>query len=462
MQHDSVLVSQAGRSRAARITRRAPARRPRRAGFRPQLEALEERTLLSAGSLDPRFGNGGTAIIPFPGTSLAPFSAASATAIAVQGDKTVLAGSDFNVSDSLGDFAVARLNADGSLDQSFGTGGDVTISFGGAMNQSIANAVAVQGNKIVVAGFSVDFSPGGQQVMALARLNKDGSLDQSFGTGGKVTITFTGNDSANGVAIQGNKIVVAGTTFLVNGNEDVAVARLNKDGSLDTSFGTGGETTFAFGSSPFITVSAVAIQADRILVAGGGNSGGNTDFAVARLTRDGSLDPSFGTGGETLFEVGNGGPATSMALQGDQIVLAGSVGSTNPNVFVQFGVARLNPDGTLDTTFGTGGQVTFTFGSVNGEEDFANAVAVQGDKIVVAGFTQTPATNSDLAVARLNGDGSLDSTFGTGGKVTTDFPGNSAFGGGVAIQGDDIVVAGGLVNNSTGENDFLAAAYLMN
>jgi uncharacterized delta-60 repeat protein len=430
---------------------------PRRAGFRPRLEFLEERTLLSAGSLDPHFGTGGTAVIPFP-TPNGPPSAASASAIAVQGDKTVLAGSDFNVTDSFGDFAVARLNKDGSLDQSFGTGGEVTISFG-QNTQAGATAVAVQGNKIVVAGFSVDFDTG-QQVFAVARLNRDGSLDQGFGTGGEVTITFTGSDAAAGVAIQGNKIVVAGTTFLTNGNEDVAVARLNKDGSLDSRFGTGGEVTFGFGTSTIGTASAVAIQDDRILVAGGASAGGSSDFAVARLNKDGSLDQSFGTGGEVTFKVGNGGPASSMALQGDKIVLAGSVGSTDPNVVAQFGVARLNRDGSLDTTFGQGGQVTFTFASAPGETDFASAVTVQGDEIVVAGTAQN--TTSDLAVARLNKDGSLDSTFGSGGKVTTDFPGSSAFGAGVVVQDGDIIVAGTLLDNTTNENDFLAAAYLKN
>ncbi len=433
-------MSKTGWHGAARAAGRDPGD-----GVQPRLETLESRTLLSARALDPRFGVGGQAVIPLP--SSFGVSAATVNAIAVQGDKAVLAGVNFGSPDGLGDFAVVRLNKDGSPDQTFGTGGAVNIDFGG---QDIATAVAVQGDKILVAGFSVNFNTD-QQVMAVARLNRDGSLDRTFGTGGEATITFTGADSVQGIALEGSKIVVAGNTFVGN-TEEFAVARLNANGSLDQGFGTGGEVTVTFGQGQSFAA-AGAIQANRILVAGSAGGVAGSNYAVAALTDTGSLDSSFGSGGKVVVSF-NGGGATSTALQGNKIVLAGS--TFPPGVISDFGVVRLNADGSLDASFGSGGKVAIP---IQGE-DFASGVVVQGDKILVAGTATNLIGASDFAVARLNGDGSLDQTFGTGGIVTTDFGGGENFASGIALLGNDILVAGGTVDPNTFANDIAVTAYL--
>src|SRR5207248_10643108 len=127
----------------------------------------------------------------------------------------------------------------------------------------------------------------------------------------------------------------------------------------------------------------------------------------------GTLDPSFGTGGKVIQ---NDIPFEAVAVQTDGKVVA--VGSRS-NDFV---VARYNTDGSLDTTFGTGGIKTIDFALGNGDDDFASDVAVQADgKIVVVGTASTAANGDDFAIARLNADGSLDTSFGTGGKANVDF-----------------------------------------
>ncbi|MCA1625670.1 MAG: FG-GAP-like repeat-containing protein, partial [Acidobacteria bacterium] len=183
------------------------------------------------------------------------------------------------------DFALARYNTDGSLDNSFGTGGKVTTPFGSDNDNAYAIAVQPDG-KIVVAGDSYSTTLS-NYTFAVARYNQDGSLDASFGTGGKVATDFSSrDDDAYSVAIQKNgKIIVAGRAS--NGsNYDFALARYNTNGSLDASFGTGGKVMTPIGSGDDI-VRSVAVQSDgRIVAAGSSFNGANLDFALVRYLGD--------------------------------------------------------------------------------------------------------------------------------------------------------------------------------
>jgi len=207
---------------------------------------------------------------------------------------------------------------------------------------------------------------------------------------------------------------------------------LLKDGDLDVTFGNDGIVTTDFGGAD--EGRAVALQKDGKIVVAGVTAGLYplpSDFAVARYNKDGNLDMSFGVGGKVINDFGGNDEGLAVVLQKDgKIVVAGESDD-------DFAIARYNTDGSLDLTFGTGGKVTTDFGGV----DEGRAVALQKDgKIVVAG-----ASDGDFAVARYNTDGSLDLTFGTGGKVINDFGGNNQ-GFAVALQKDDKIVVAGILD----------------
>ena len=345
--------------------------------------------------------------------------------------------------------------ASGDLDTSFAVGGKVTTDF--FHEGDFATAIAIQGDgKIVAAGGAftgVTFTD-----FALIRYNIDGSLDASFGSGGKVTTDFGNAEVATAVAIQGDgKIVAAGRTFNIStGTLDFALARYNSDGSLDATFGAGGKVTTDFSS--FDEVKAMAIQGDgKIVVAGTSlNPGTGLDFTLARYNSDGSLDATFGTGGKVTTDFfHNNDLAWAVVIQGDGKIVA--AGEAVPTLFSDFALARYNSDGSLDATFGAGGKVTTDFfGSV----DEAFGVAIQGDgKIVAVGRAPAPVTIDNFGLARYNIDGSLDATFGSGGKVVTDFFGGPDFANAVAIQGDGKIVAAGSASSSGTREDFALARY---
>ena len=403
---------------------------------------------ISPGDLDPTFGEGGKVTTDFFGES------DGVSDIALQPNGKIVA-----VGVAGGDFALARYNRDGSLDTTFGDGGKVTTDFFGERDE--ARALAIQPNgKIVVVGFarsndSPDF--------ALARYNRDGSLDESFGHSGKVTTDFFGEfDEAFDVALLPNgKIVVVGAARGSNtASVDFALARYNRDGSLDTTFGDDGKVTTVF-SSGEDTAFAVALQhGGKIVVAGVTNSGGpDTDFALARYNRDGSLDESFGHGGKVTTDfLGSADFAFAVTLQPDgKIVVAGTafiIGRSQ-----DFALARYNRDGSLDESFGYGGKVTTDF---FGDSDTVSAIALQRDgKIVAVGLAFITNVGQDFALARYNRDGSLDESFGYGGRVTTEFFGDNAAATGVAIQPNGKIVAGGGAGISgTDKFDFVLARYL--
>ncbi|HST25675.1 MAG TPA: hypothetical protein VLJ76_06765 [Gaiellaceae bacterium] len=305
----------------------------------------------------------------------------------------------------------------GSLDPSFNGTGYTTTPIGGF---SFAQGVTTQGDKTIAVGGAFNATDD----FAIARYNKNGSLDTSFGSGGITTVDFNGgDDQATSVAMQGDKTVVAGFTTPDGGTtEEIALARLNKDGSLDTSFGTGGEVVTNFGDG-YDFADAVAVKGDSIVIAGETRAGGPGDdnFLVAQYKKNGQLDTSFGTGGFTATDFnGDFDAANGLAFQGDKIVLAGYVSSA-ANGF-DFGLARYTKNGQLDTSFGTGGKVETDF---FGGNDAAHAVDVKGDSIVAVGDvvngTQVvgPSTNTlfDFAAAMYDKNGHLDPKFGNGGKA---------------------------------------------
>ena len=341
------------------------------------------------------------------------------------------------------DFAVARYNADGTLDIGFGTDGKVTTDFqSGGDDRGEAAALQSDG-KIVVAGRS---NKGNDKRFAVARYTADGALDTTFGTGGKVTTSFSSNeDRAYAVAVQSDgKIVVAG--YANNGNDnDFAIARYNADGALDAGFGTGGKVTTALGSGND-RIRAMALQSDGKIVVAGGIGG---DFAVARYNADGSPDTGFGTNGRVTTTMSSSDDtALAVAVQGDgKIVAAGGavIGGD-----YDFALARYTSAGVLDTSFGTvsgssrTGWVTTPIGS---QRDIAYEVLLQrGGRIVAAGWSGSPTPGDhpkDFALARYTEDGSLDTGFGTGGKVTTSFVAGDDRAWAAALQPDGKIVLAG-------------------
>jgi uncharacterized delta-60 repeat protein len=398
----------------------------------------------AAGDLDPTFGSSGKVTTDFSGNN----NVAEAMAIQPNG-KIIAVGSAGQY--PLVDFALARYNGDGSLDSTFGSGGKVTTDFFGLPDG--ANAVALQlDGKIVAAGIAQ--VPGGF-VFGLARYNSDGSLDSTFGSGGKVTTPFsTGDAEIFDIAIQSdNKIVAAGVTF--RPMADFALARYNSNGSLDSGFGVGGLVVGNFFTNDIAF--AIALQSDaKIVVAGVTNlSSVPQNFTLARYNTDGGLDTTFGPGGKVVTDFFNTFDAAfDVVIQADGKIVAAGYATMNTSD-LDFALARYNADGSLDPGFGSGGKVITSIGSAR---DVAYGIALQPDgKIVAAGEGGT--TSEDFAAARYNGNGSLDPSFGSMGKVTTDFSGDADKAFDVALQSDGKIVTAGLSHSSNTGDDFALVRY---
>jgi len=225
-----------------------------------------------------------------------------------------------------------------------------------------------------------------------------GQLDPGFGRDGKVTTDFAGHAGASAVVVQDGKLVAAGSATSGTG-VDVALARYRRDGTLDPTFGIGGKVTTDIAGA-FDEARALVVQDGRLVVAGftftGEFSSGN--FALARYRHDGDLDPTFGTGGKVVTDfAGSFDEADALVVQGGTLVAGGTAftGSTS-----DFALARYRQNGTLDPTFGTGGKATTDFA---GGEDRAEALVVQGGKLVAAGSTITGSGRQRFALVRYSG-----------------------------------------------------------
>lgn len=330
------------------------------------------------------------------------------------------------------------------LDNTFGLGGKVTTSIDSFGDEGNFTAIQSDG-KILYGGrtrnsfITSDF--------ALVRCNSDGSLDNTFGIAGKVSTFIENRSNAQSIAIQSNgKILLGGFS-----NWFINLARYNSNGSLDTTFGISGKVITDIVGYYSEKCKSVVIQSDgKILVGGYGKHSTNDGnyFVLVRYNNNGTLDSSFGTNGVVIGTEGSG---YSLVIQNDGKILLG--GSSNLN----FALVRYNNNGTLDNSFGISGKVITSIG-ISSE---ANTLGIQSDgKILLGGYAVNGSNFSDFALARYNSSGSLDNSFGIGGKIITPLGAFNSKGNSLGIQSDGkILLAGNTVN---GSNDFAIARYESN
>lgn len=407
------------------------------------------------GDLDPSFGVAGVA---FMGLTAAGLELPPKPVVQPDG-KILICSMLSSGGPSADDMLIARFNADGTPDNTFDFDGKVTIDFDGRSDG--CNALALQANgKIVAIGTStnqMDFNSD----FAAARLNANGSLDQTFGAGtGKVLVPFDvgGNlgDTAGGVAMQPDgKIIVVGWVNVDTANVDFGVVRLLPDGTRDTTFNSTGRVTVAFdfpGSGNLDQGDSVVIDAaGRILVGGIADTGaaGAADFALARLLPNGQLDPAFDADGRLTigFDLGDtrGDLSYQTILQSDgKIVMVGAADTGSGAINNDVAIARLLPDGSPDPDFGIGGKVVVPFDLVTNGSDVATGVVEDSvGRLIMAGVgLDALSTNGKAIALRLRPDGALDQTFGIFGKKIYDFGGDTALFSGVALQGTQIIASG--------------------
>lgn len=336
----------------------------------------------------------------------------------------------------------------GVVDTSFAAGGKSVQPVDGGEDYAYAAAVQPDG-RLLVAGSSA--GAGGTKI-SLLRYERDGALDTSFGSGGKVTAPAggLGNDQALAAAVQRDgRILVAGRTEGATGH-DFVLMRFTAAGAPDASFGSGGKVVIDFAGGTDVARALLVLPDDRIVVAGEALlPGTGLDFALARLLPDGTLDTSFGQGGKVTTPMkADTGSDTVRALvlhtvQGEARVLA--VGGDG-----DFQAARYTASGALDAGFAQGGRLQGVFGSVIGG---AHAATVLPDgRTVLAGHV-----DHDFALVQIHADGTLDAGFGSGGKVLRPVSANWDEATAVVRQADGKLVVGGWCFSGNGSSaDFVA------
>lgn len=361
-------------------------------------------------------------------------------------------------------FQFKSLAQDGALDITFGTDGLVLTDIGLI---DLAQAAVLQPDgKIIVAGYTGDI---GIYSFLLARYNADGSLDPTFGDGG-ITLTSlgAGESLCNAIQLQDDGKIIAVGTYLYaeEGPADIAIARYNNDGTLDLSYGTDGIVlTNSEGSEVFDGGMRADLQADGKLVVLGFKNEDLLNFLLLRYNTDGTLDVTFGDAGIVTPIIGNYSDESeelNILLDEDENILVASsafdMGESQPD----FSIVKYDSNGLLDLTFGTDGQVTTNISITDGisSNDYASDIAFQSDgKIVLAGMIYDD--EGAFALARYSSDGILDESFGVDGIVTTEMP-SWAECTGMKIQSNDKIILIGHASFVDFNEEFVLARYTAN
>ena len=349
----------------------------------------------------------------------------------------------------------------GALDLSFGVNGKVLTNIPPV--QFKASTVAIQPNgKLVVAGYTNKLSTG---VFAVARYNANGTLDSSFATNGIFKYNlYTNNDQAKSIAIQPDgKIVVAGYAELPTGisDKDFVLLRLLPNGILDNSFGNNGVVTKDFFSNSDDELFKIAIRPTGQIIAAGYIEHGitsNKGITVIQYTSAGVIDSSFGTSGIAQSYALGSNAGGSMLLQPDgKVVVVSS--PDNPTFFGGFGAMRFTANGMIDSTFGNNG---YSYTAVGTGLSFVYDVTLQFDGKYLLVGESTNVSSYQIAIIRLNSAGILDSSFGTGGKVETQIGNNNDAGATVHAQPDGKIIVSANTNYGLVSADFALLRYNSN
>lgn len=399
------------------------------------------------GALDAGFGNNGYAAF-----NSAAFIDVGRAIVQQPDGKLVAAGYYRNYPEAPRYLAV-RFTASGQRDLSFGNGGMAEMDLIGE-----ASGLALQADgRIVIAGSHSSFTSPSN--FTAVRLMADGTLDPSFGVNGVVAVSLNAGQAVCGaMALQPDgKIVLAG--HIENGGDtDVFLLRINTDGSLDASFGNGGRVQIPL--MPRNEIDAMQIQPDgRILLGGSAGVPDNSDWLLLRLLPDGAPDLSFGQSGVVISSIsGSFAPEylNGLSLQpGGKIVAAGAFFDEFFNLRVA--LARYLPDGTLDINFGQGGKV---LPAIPGFGNRLNGVAMQPDgKILAAGFVNPDLEDANLLLLRFQPDGSFDTGFGNGGIVESGMSAEAEYGYALILQSDNKIIVAGSFFDTNGEEQVLLARF---
>jgi uncharacterized delta-60 repeat protein len=339
------------------------------------------------------------------------------------------------------------LAASGDLDTTFSGDGKVTTDIRGGREDGV-NEIALQPDgKIVVVGWRNNPATGND--FAVARYNPNGSLDTTFSGDGKLLTNFGADDFAEDVAIQSDGKIVAGGMRCLDGTFpdlqcDVALARYTANGALDPTFSGDGKVRTDFGGDSNGFWGGLKIQPDgKIVMSGWIWNGAHADFVVYRYNPNGALDPTFNGDGRARVDFGSGPMdwANDLALQTNGKIVVGGFSCDNLSFEnCDFSVARLNPNGALDTTFSGDGRRTIHLGA----NDFSDSVTVQSNGRIILSGNRFAVTSTSCALVRLNPNGNLDTTFSGDGRVVTSFgAGVNSYCNDVRAQANGKIVASG-------------------
>lgn len=395
----------------------------------------------SEGDLDPSFGIGGKSSTDITGQSLD--DAVGDVALLTDG-RILVVGTTSSGLPTERDAAVVLFRPDGSVDTTFGQGGRVLIDQGG---NELCYAVALQPDgRILLGGYRTPLAGGTPESLVLS-LNADGTIDATFGNQGALqpALPFAVVDLA---LLSNGAIIIAGTRPSPSGG-DFAIACLTSAGILNPAFGQAGVMIVDFGADDYLTQLSVD-SSGRILAVGLNTAGG---LELCRLLADGSLDPTFAGVGQRVISLGCFNDVAAAIEPDGKLVLGTTIGDVGMSDFL---LARLNPDGSMDRDFGNDGVVT---GDLTGTDDYLTCVTLQPDgQILAVGWA---GFYPDFLVQCYNPDGSVDQSFGSGGWVHTDFLGDQDRARVAVVQPDgQFVLAGDVPGSDFDESrDFGLARY---
>jgi uncharacterized delta-60 repeat protein len=374
----------------------------------------------ATGDLDPSFGDSGEIVIDL-GANESP------EALALRPDGRIDVSAQTSGVNTNLDLGLVQLTADGAPDESFGPGGIRTVDFSGGRD-NVSGGLVIQPDGKLVAETFTDAGSGGAYDYGLARLLTTGELDPSFGTGGEATASSGVNDfRTNALALLPDGSLLAGASQATN-SSDFGLAQFTAAGTVDTSFGIAGFSHADLGGTDY--GEAMAVQPDGKIVRVGDSYKSGDRTAVTRVNANGYFDTGFIGGGAAIFNLGpKGSAAYDVAVLPDaKLLVAAYTGG-------DLAMLRLNPNGTADSSFGTGGLKLIDFGATEGNPK----IALQADGKIIVAFHQFTSTGAGLgAIARLGADGSPDPTFAGGGAMVIP---NAGYPAGLALASDGDPVA---------------------